>query len=147
MAVDRSAPHRLRRRASRYAQAGWRACALILLPLLAAGCASDGGGAGNHGNKNAAYVRSVDSSQLIGLESAQVTGLLGAADFRRDDGPAEILQYRSSSCVLDLYLYRDDGSGDYRVKYIEARDRSLAQQAPQTCVNSVMRSRSGQFSG
>ncbi len=145
MVADRSAKHRLRRM-SGYAQAGWRTCALILLPLLAAGCASDEGAASYHG-KESAYVRSVDSSRLVGLESAQVTGLLGAADFRRDDGPAEILQYRSPTCVLDLYLYRDDGSGEYRVKYIEARDRSLAQQAPQTCVTSVMRSRSGQISG
>ena len=145
MAADRSALHRLRR-TSGYALAGWRTRALILLPLLATGCASDEGAASYRG-KESAHVRSVDSSQLVGLESAQVTGLLGAADFRRDDGPAEILQYRSPTCVLDLYLYRDDGSGEYRVKYIEARDRSLAQQAPQTCVTSVMRSRSGQISG
>lgn len=115
---------------------------LIFLPMLVAGCASDGGGGGEAAaGGDALPAVNVQSSQLMGLDPGQVTGLLGPADFRRDDGPAQILQYRSPTCVLDLFLYRDSGGGDFHVTYIEARDRSLSQQAPQTCLASVVRSK------
>lgn len=96
-----------------------------------------------------AYAANVDPNSLVGLDSSQVTGVLGPADFRRADGPAEILQYRSSACVLDLFLYRDDSlDGAYHVKYIEARDRAQAQLKPKACLGTLVRpKRGGQVSG
>ena len=46
---------------------------------------------------------------------------LGAPQFRRRDGQAEIWQYRGSACTLDVFLYAD--GGDLKVRYVEARGR------------------------
>jgi len=61
--------------------------------------------------------------RLTGLSAAQVVALLGEPDFRRDEPPAELWQYRGVDCVLDLFLYR--GTGGIRVLYSETRERSL----------------------
>lgn len=119
-----------------------------LLPMLVTGCAGSNDTTGAQDDDDPVRTAGIDPDKLVGLDPTQVTGLLGPADFRRDDGPAQILQYRSASCVLDLFLYRADGGGDFRVTYIEARDRSLAKLAPKTCLASVVRGkRSGHFSG
>jgi hypothetical protein len=120
---------------------------ILLLPLLAAGCAGDGG-ASRKAHPEDDYAIGIDSKSLVGLAPSQVTDMLGPADFRRNDGPAQILQYRSSTCVLDLFLYRAGGGDEPRVTYIEAHDRALAQMAPQACLASVVRGRrAGQASG
>src|SRR5512134_3714916 len=122
-----------------------RSIALLLavLPSLA-GCAGDDGQPGRTGSLAAAYGGSAGG--LIGLDTAQVTQLLGPADFRRADGPAQILQYRGGTCVLDLYLYRDSSTGQFLVKYIEARDRSFASVAADACLANVARNRRAQAS-
>ena len=121
--------------------------ALILATLLPlAGCAGDDGT--TDATASASYADYPgDAGRLLGLETSQVTGLLGPADFRRADGPTEILQYRGGTCVLDLYLYRDDATGDFRVRYIEARDRGFARVAPDTCLASVARLKRGKTAG
>src|SRR5260221_5762501 len=48
-----------------------------------------------------------DTRELIGLERGDVEARLGPPALRRRDAPAEIWQYRSPLCVLDLFLYRD----------------------------------------
>lgn len=129
---------------------GWHTGMRLISPMLVAGlvvglltgCAGDANDTDEAlQGDDSAYVTTIDANELVGLAPSQVTGLLGPADFRRADGPAEIMQYRSPSCVLDLYLYRDDAIGDFRVRYLEARDRALTQQAPQRCLATVMRSR------
>jgi hypothetical protein len=115
----------------------------LLLPL--AGCAGDDEAAATGSLSGAAY--SGDAGRLIGLDSSQVAQLLGPADFRRADGPAEILQYRGGTCVLDLYLYRDISTGQFRVKHIEARDRSFASVAPDACLANVGRNKRAQIAG
>ena len=59
---------------------------------------------------------------LNGLAPAQVAALIGDPDLRRVDPPAEIWQYRSADCVLELYFY-DSGSST-RVVYAETRSRT-----------------------
>jgi hypothetical protein len=115
----------------------------VLLPLM--GCAGEDGAAGSGGFSGAAY--GGDAGGLIGLETSQVTRLLGPADFRRADGPAEILQYRGGTCVLDLYLYRDPATGQYLVKHIEARDRSFTRIAPDACLSNVARNKRAHYAG
>ncbi len=121
--------------------------AVLLAVLLSiAGCAGDDDSADPTGFLSGAG-NSADAGRLLGLEASEVTGMLGPADFRRADGPAEILQYRGGTCVLDLYLYRDDATGQFRVKYIEARDRSFASIAPDVCLGSVARFKRAQIAG
>ncbi|HYL33059.1 MAG TPA: hypothetical protein VEU53_07935 [Stellaceae bacterium] len=61
-------------------------------------------------------------SALNGLAPAQVAALMGNPDLRRVDPPAEVWQYRSADCVLELYFY-DSGSST-RVVYAETRSRA-----------------------
>jgi hypothetical protein len=65
------------------------------------------------------------ADQWSGLDRAELTVLLGAADFDRRDGPAQILQYRNDTCTLDIFLYRDSTEEPYRVAHVEARDLEL----------------------
>ena len=44
-------------------------------------------------------------SELAGLKSDKVTELLGSPNLVRHDAPAQIWQYRSGDCVLDIFLY------------------------------------------
>jgi hypothetical protein len=122
----------------------WARRLLLLAGVVVAGCAGDKGGSGRQDlDPGGPVPASFDVNRLIGLDSGQVAGLLGPADFRRTDGPAEILQYRGTACVLDVYLYREDGSGDFRTTYLAARDRQLARMAPQACLASVIRAKRG----
>ena len=63
-------------------------------------------------------------SSLSGQSWAQVTALLGAPGFTRQDDPAEIWQYRGASCFLDVFLYREKGGNAYRVRHAETRSRT-----------------------
>jgi hypothetical protein len=58
---------------------------------------------------------------LQNLTSNQVQALLGAPSFKRSDNPAEIWQYRTYKCTLDLFLYKNSGTSVRRVTYYEIR--------------------------
>jgi hypothetical protein len=51
-----------------------------------------------------------DPNRLKGLSPLQVRSVLGKPVFTRRDAPAEIWQYRSRACTLDLFLYDEGGS-------------------------------------
>ena len=61
--------------------------------------------------------------QIAGMRSEDLAAVLGPPDFRRSEPPAELWQYRSADCVLDIFLYRD--GGDYRVAQSAVRNRHL----------------------
>jgi hypothetical protein len=83
----------------------------------------------------------VQPAQLLGLHGDQLTALLGRADFTRNDGPAEIRQFRDPDCVLDVFLYQDPLDGGYVVEHVETRDRGLVRPAERTCVAGLLRAR------
>lgn len=60
--------------------------------------------------------------RLVGLRAPQLAALLGRPDLRRRDGHAEIWQYRAGACVLDVFLY--DENGGPRVAHAETRSRA-----------------------
>jgi len=64
-----------------------------------------------------------DPGRFKGLTASDVTSLLGPPSFQRHDGDAEIWQYYgpSSACVLDLFVYPDQG--EPRVAHAELRSR------------------------
>ena len=76
-----------------------------------------------------------DVSELIGLERQQLQARLGDPALRRRDAPAEIWQYRSSLCVLDLFLYRDGQA--VRVTNAEVRPRDGRELPAATCLSSL----------
>jgi len=82
---------------------------------------------------------SSELKRLDGLSDREVRGVLGEPDFRRNEPPAEIWQYRSAECVLDLFLY--DDSGQFRVAYAETHDRGFTRISQTSCYAGLVRDR------
>jgi hypothetical protein len=85
--------------------------------------------------------------QLIGMNTNEVTRLLGIPKLQRREPPAEVWQYASSSCVMFVFFYdgqagkaqrSQSSSGDWRVSYVEARDRQDSRPlSPTDCLNGL----------
>jgi len=55
----------------------------------------------------------------LGMSLQELAAALGEADFQRVEGPAKIWQYQTEICVLDFYLYPQDG--DYIITHWDWR--------------------------
>jgi hypothetical protein len=86
-----------------------------------------------------ALANASEFTSLGGLTSASVKHLFGEPDLRRQEATAQIWQYRSAECVLEIYLYRDDGQ--YRVAYAETHDRGLVRVSQSTCYTGLAAAR------
>ena len=82
-----------------------------------------------------------DPQQLYGLDGGALGDLLGQPSLIRTEAPAEIWQYRSQTCVFDIFLY--EGADQPRVTYIEARDDSAQRIDARGCLNELLRARMG----
>jgi len=89
----------------------------------------------------AAVVPRLKPDELLGSVREQVTTLLGDPDFRRDDPPAQLMQYRGSRCILDLFLYVDSAGGPHRVAHVETRGRTVAAISGEDCLQSLLQER------
>jgi hypothetical protein len=76
--------------------------------------------------------------RLAGLAAADLSALLGPPGFVRRDPPAEIWQYGTETCVLDLFLYADAAGGPIRVEHFEFRGRTVAGVAPKACYRDLL---------
>lgn len=77
-----------------------------------------------------------DPQELVGLDTETVANALGAPGQIRKEAPAQVWQYLSGDCVLDLYLY--DQGGISRVTYLEARSPKAESSPTERCVKSVL---------
>ena len=102
------------------AGAAGRLGVLLALGVTLAACAGDDFAGG-------AAPGAVRLGNLAGLAPSQVAALYGQPDFRRNDPPAEVWQYRSADCVLDLYFY--GGKDGEQLVFAQSRPRSLEQNA------------------
>lgn len=80
-------------------------------------------------------------ASVLGLQPRDVRQLLGAPKLVRRDAPAEVWQYRSDACVLDLFIYNADA--EPRVRYVEARTIAAEPAIAEACVDAIRRQRSG----
>ena len=80
---------------------------------------------------------SADPNSLIGLSPNEVTAFMGQPELRRQEPPAEVWQYRTSTCVFDVYLY------DNTVTYFEARHRRQGTVSAPGCLGQIVASRGG----
>lgn len=78
-----------------------------------------------------------DPQQLIGLGPKGLADRLGSPGFVRRDGAAEIWQYLADSCILDVFLYRDQQA--LSVDYIELRGRGAAGVSRRDCFRNMLR--------
>jgi hypothetical protein len=91
--------------------------------------------------------------ELVGLNPAQVTELLGNPGLVRRDAPAQIWQYRGPDCVLDLYLYPPAAAGKAHdvkhtvsdsqrtVVYYELRGKNAKRVGDDRCFISIIAAR------
>ena len=77
---------------------------------------------------------------LIGLSSDAVTAVLGPPQFRRREAPAEIWRYRTKTCFLDLFLYREGAA--LQVTHVEARGPDVATIGDKDCYLGLLAERS-----
>ena len=78
---------------------------------------------------------------LLGLENHQVMALLGEPSFTRRDDPAQVWQYRDSTCILDVFLYRPVGGGAYRVTHVEVRGHGVIKVSEEDCFLRLLKPR------
>jgi hypothetical protein len=81
----------------------------------------------------------VHSASILGLDGGAVRKLLGEPGLIRREEPAEVWQYRTASCVLDVVLY-DQASGA-RVVYTEARTPTAEPTQADPCLTDVLTKR------
>lgn len=79
-----------------------------------------------------ATARLPELGELKGLRPLEIVALLGQPELKRDEPPAELWQYRTTDCVLNLFFYRE--AGLYRLVSAESWTRaSAASSAPAPC--------------
>jgi hypothetical protein len=61
------------------------------------------------------------AESLMGLGAGDVLARFGAPDLRRAEPPAELWQYRSADCVLEVILYAESGTPQVIGSQIYAR--------------------------
>jgi hypothetical protein len=124
-----------------------------------AGPAPNSTGYSSYGGASGAFPSVGDSSHLArltppnikitlatlpGMNGDDLVTRLGAPQFRRRDGQAEIWQYRGSACTLDVFLYYADGA-NLIVRYVETRghDTNTASNSKQAndCASALIDSR------
>ena len=79
-----------------------------------------------------------DPEELIGLDHSALRRVLGKPAQMRDELTAQVWQYVTGDCVVDLYLYDADESGALRVTYVEARSRSAETTPTTRCLKSLL---------
>jgi len=80
-----------------------------------------------------------DPNQLLQLSGKKVAALLGPASYVRRDGPAEIWQYRAAHCVLDVFLFQDNGG--LSVAHVDLRRRAGGTIPERRCFGDLLASR------
>lgn len=93
--------------------------ALTLLATALTGCGGAPGGArpGSHGYNR---LPAATVSMLQNKPPSEVRQRLGAPSLTRREPPAEIWQYGSSSCVIDIVFYPTD-SGTLSADWLDSR--------------------------
>jgi len=78
-----------------------------------------------------------DPKELLGLDHTALRRVLGRPAQVRHEVAAQVWQYVTGDCVVDLYLY-DDDSGALKVTYVEARSRTAEQTPTTRCLKSLL---------
>lgn len=82
-----------------------------------------------------------DPEEFIGYGPQRLLPIMGAPDFVRRDGPAQIWQYRAENCVLDLFLYGKND--DSQVRHVELRERVPGVEPVEQCFSRLRAARQG----
>ena len=94
------------------------------------------------GGKTAVRAVRFNAEEFVGYSPERVLPILGAPDFVRRDGTAQIWQYRATNCILDLFLYT--AGKETRVKHAELRRRVPGAESLDACYSRMRQERAGQ---
>ena len=75
--------------------------------------------------------------RLVGLDRPALQTLLGNPALQRVEGKAELWQYRTANCVLDVFFYAGK-DGLPRVTHTDLRGRRDSRAAPQGCYGDIV---------
>jgi hypothetical protein len=78
---------------------------------------------------------SATAASLVGLSASELSAALGPPRWRRAERPAQVWQYQGATCVLDVYLYEEQGAP--RVVFAEARDESALPVTLAACLQRI----------
>ena len=78
-----------------------------------------------------------DPKELIGLDNSAIRRVLGVPTQVRHEPAAQVWQYVTGDCVVDLYLYDEDDDG-LKVTYVEARSHTAEQAPTGRCLKSLL---------
>ena len=76
---------------------------------------------------------------VMGKTAGQLVRMFGDAQADVSEPPARKLQFSSGACVLDAYLYPQQGGGEAKVTHIDARRSDGAEVDRAACVNALKR--------
>ncbi len=77
-----------------------------------------------------------DPKELVGLDHTVVRRALGDPQHIRNELPAQVWQYATGDCIVDLYLYDQDGI--WTVTYVEARSHTAESAPTARCLRSLL---------
>ena len=80
--------------------------------------------------------RPAETPVLLGLLSRDVEGIFGRPRFVRRDGPAQIWQYGTEICTLNLFLFREGPA--LKVRHVEFRGRNADLATSGACEGSLI---------
>ena len=82
----------------------------------------------------------VGLERVMGQDARALTALFGKPDADLIEGPGRKMQFGSSICVLDAYLYPPaSGKGEATVTYLDARQRDGSMIDRASCVAALTR--------
>jgi len=81
-----------------------------------------------------------DPDQFLGMSSAQLSETVGRPGFVRRDKQVEVWQYHGEGCILDVFLYQDQGR--LAVKYVDLRSQTLPGNRLRDCLADIIRAKS-----
>lgn len=119
------------------------ALALIPLSLLGACATVPAPVAGTAPPPPRITYSAVGLERVLGQNAAQLTQLLGEPDADVSEGVGRKLQFGSSICVLDAYLYPDERSNIPVVTHVDARQRDGRMIDRASCVAALTRRTGG----
>jgi hypothetical protein len=86
-------------------------------------------------------VTAPQASELIGLDEAAATHLLGKATEQTEQPPAKVWRYKTAACELDLYFYFDLRSGRMRTLHYAFKSDAADPAKRQNCLRDLLAAR------
>jgi hypothetical protein len=121
------------------------AAAQAAAPPAAGAVSGEGEARSPAGGQTAVRAVRFNAEEFVGYGPERVLPVLGAPDFVRRDGTAQIWQYRATNCILDLFLYTS--GKETRVKHAELRPRTPGAEGLDSCYSRMRQERGTQPTG